>query len=232
MQLISSLSCKAFARLRRCERATAVTELALVLPFFLGVGLAGLEVTNYVVVQLRVNQLAVHVADHAARIGEESQLLNRKIYESDINDLLHGAGMQAGDLDFYEHGRVILSSLEVMPETEGQNWIHWQRCLGEKPHPSSYGEEGDGRDSGIAGMGPEGEEVYAFDDEAVMFVEVAYDYQPIAGGGFIGFDTEIIARASFNVRSDRDLAQIYQRDPSNPDDVAECDQFTAEILES
>jgi len=67
--------------------------------------------------------------------------------------------------------------------------------------------------------------VIAFDDEAVMFVEISYDYQPIIGTPY-GFGSgEIRAVASFTVRADRDLTQIYQRDSGNPDPVASCDSF-------
>jgi hypothetical protein len=73
-------------------------------------------------------------------------------------------------------------------------------------------------------MGPPGLEVYAFDDEAVIFVEVAYDYQPIFGLPS-GFDAEITATAAYTVRDDRDISEIYQVNAGSPDDVAECDEF-------
>ena len=93
-----------------------------------------------------------------------------------------------------------------------------------KNHLSSYGLEGDGLSGGLAGMGPAGKEVWAFPDEAVVFVEVAYDYQSLVGPRF-GMAGEIVSTASFTVRDDRDLTQIYQRDPSAPDPVASCDTY-------
>lgn len=224
LQAIVHRSGRYWRALARCRRGVAVTELALTLPFLLGVGLMGLEVANRAVVQMKVSQLAIHVADHASRIGEQSTLENRRVYESDLNDLLYGADMQASGLDLLKHGRIIISSLEVVPGTDEQNFIHWQRCKGKKVHQSSYGEEGDGELSGIPGMGPPGEEVFAFDDEAVMFVEVAYDYQPLVGQTF-GLASVMTARASFTVRANRDLSQVYQRDAANPDPVARCNRF-------
>ena len=211
-------------RLRRSESGVAATELALTLPFLLTAGLGAIELANYAVTTMRVSQLATHIADNASRIGDQSMLEDRRIYESDLNDLLLGANVQAGErLGLFEHGRAIISSVEVDPASEtGTQYIHWQRCMGVKQHGSSYGDEGDRLPSGI---GPAGEEVYAFDGEAVMFVEVAYDYQPLVSGRFIGTPT-IHAIASFTVRADRDLSQISQRDAAVPDTVAGCSRYT------
>lgn len=204
-----------------------MTEFALTFPLILGLGLTGMEVANRVLVQMQVTQLANLIADNASRIGDQSMLEDRRIYEADINDLFLGAHLQGGEkLGLYEHGRVILSSLEVVPGTDGQQYIHWQRCVGRKNHTSSYGTEGDGKSADdFPGMGPAGEEVIAFDDEAVMFVEIAYDYQPMIGAPYGLGSGQIKAIASYTVRGDRDLSQIYQRDSSDPDPVASCDTF-------
>lgn len=208
--------------LARSRSGVAMTEFAIVLPFLLGAGLMGLEVANRVIVQMQVSQMAAQIADNASRIGDTSTLQDRKIYESDINDLFVGAQLQGGGrVDLYDNGRVIISSLEVVPDTEDRQYIHWQRCYGEKKHTSSYGFEGDGKSAGIPGMGPAGHEVWAFKDEAVMFVEIAYDYRSLVGEPF-GFSREINVTAAFTVRDDRDLTQVYQRDPGDPDPVASC----------
>ena len=73
-------------------------------------------------------------------------------------------------------------------------------------------------------MGPAGQEVWAFEDEAVIFVEISYDYKSLVGETF-GFSDEVSATASFTVRDDRDLTQIYQRDPADPDPVAGCGTY-------
>jgi hypothetical protein len=205
----------------------AATEFAFVLPFLLGAGLMGVEVANRAIVQMQVSQLAARIADDASRVGDTSTLQDRKIYEQDITDLLRGADVQGGArLDLFEHGRVIISSLEVVPGTDEQQYIHWQRCFGRKNHVSSYGVEGDGLDEDLPGMGPPGGEVWAFKDEAVIFVEIAYDYQSLVGENF-GFADEVTATASFTVRDDRDLTQIYQHDPENPDAAADCAAYSA-----
>lgn len=214
-------------KLARHSSGVAMTEFALAFPFILGVGLMGLEVANRVMVEMKVSQLANQIADNASRIGEQGVLEDRKIYEGDINDLFYGAHLQGGDsIDLFENGRVILSSLEVVPDTDDQQYIHWQRCAGAAVFASSYGVEGDGESTdNLPGMGPVGEEVFAFADEAVMFVEIRYNYQPIIGAPLTFDDGDIHVIASFTVREDRDLTQIYQRDSSDPDPVASCDAY-------
>ncbi len=182
----------------------------------------GIDVANRAIVQTQVSQIAAQIADNASRIGDTSTLSDRKIYEADIDDLMHGADLQGGNrLGLFDNGRVIISSLEVVPNTDDQQYIHWQRCAGKKKHLSSYGQEGDGLSGGLAGMGPPGKEVWAFKGEAVIFVEVSYDYRSLVGQRF-GFGGEITSTASFTVRDDRDLTQIYQRDPASPDPVESC----------
>lgn len=206
--------------LRRNISGIATTELALSLPLLLTAGLWGVELANFGVTNMRVSQLAVQIADNASRVGETSALGNRKIYEADINDLLMGANLQSGSaMGLFDHGRVIISSLEV--DEDDEQYIHWQRCMGNKDWTSTYGDE----DDRLAdGMGPTGYEVIAFPNEAVMFVEIAYDYQPMISSKFIGEST-ITAISSFTVRADRDLTEIYQRDPGSPDSVANCATF-------
>lgn len=217
MTLLALLRSLAGSRL-----GAAATEFALALPLLLTAGLYGVEAANQAVMQMRISQVAVLIADNASRVGENSLLGETKIYESDINDVFYGANVQGGtNFELYERGRVILSSLEVVPGTEDQQYIHWQRCKGKKVHPSSYGQAGDGLGSHIPGMGPPGEEIVAIDDEAVMFVEVAFDYEPLVGPMFAGVE-ELRATASFNVRENRDLTQVYQRDASKPDPVSGC----------
>jgi hypothetical protein len=197
--------------LRQDRSGMALVEFALIIPLFLMMGLWGIELSNYAYQRMRVGQLAAHVADNASRIGDYSKLQNRKIYESDVDDLLIGANLQAGPrMDLFNRGRVIVSSLEV--NSTGKQWIHWQRCVGKKVVTPMYGKENDIR---AVGMGPTGVEVYAFEKEAVMFVEVHYDYLPLISSAFVGKPT-ITSIASFTVRASRDLAEIYQTTPASP----------------
>lgn len=225
-------------RLVSSRSGVAMTEFALSAPLLFAAGLGGIETANYVITQMQVSQTAIHIADNVSRAGETSVLENRKIYESDIDDILVGANLQAGGrIDLFEHGRVIISSFEVFDPTvhcdsagacvagglsEGDQFIHWQRCMGKKNVPSSFGDEEDVLPDGI---GPADSKVMALERTAVIFVEIRYDYQPLIST-ILGTSREMRAVSSFLVRDSRDLSGIKQRDEDNPDVVAECSAYT------
>lgn len=206
-----------FRKLTSATSGVAMVEFALGSPLLLLAGLWGAEMVNYALVNMKISQLAVHIADNASRVGDTSTLQNRKIYESDINDVLYGVQFQAGTgLKLFDNGRVFVSSVEF---NGTQQYIHWQRCRGLKSVESSYGEAG--TTLGSVGIGPSGAEVAAQPDDAVIFVQIEYTYQPLITDKLIS-NRDIHAIASFNVRDSRDLSQIYQRDPSKPDQVQQC----------
>jgi Flp pilus assembly protein TadG len=213
------------SRLARSTSGVAMTEFALSLPLLLTAGLWGTESANLAITHMQISQLAIQIADNGARIGDTSTLENRKIYESDINDLLVGAKVQASGLKFFDRGRAIISSLEVDTATSRQ-YIHWQRCKGLKNVTSSYGVAGDGLSGAtITGIGPAGTQVAAPAGGAVIFVELVYEYRPLVSAKFVGTDP-IKATAAFVVRDSRDLSQIYQRSTTSPDPVASCATFS------
>ena len=201
-------------KITHAQSGVAAVEFALSLPLLLIAGLYGVETANLAVTHMRISQ-----------IGDQSALQNKKIYESDINDLLLGGQLQGGGLNVIANGRVIISSLEVVPNTTNQ-YIHWQRCKGVVNVSSAYGTQGTSTAGGLNGMGPAGNIVTANPGDAVMFVEITYNYQPIVGTMFATNRT-ISTTASFNVRDSRDLSQVYQLDASNPSPVASCSTYTA-----
>ncbi|MEJ7934003.1 pilus assembly protein [Sphingobium sp. AN558] len=183
-------------------RAVAAVEFGLTLPLMTAVAFTGAELTSYVTTKMRVSQLALHVADNAARIGSGTVLANKQITEAQINDLLTGAGLQGGRLDLYGNGRVILSSLEPVanPNPTNRYRIRWQRCRGAKIWPSSYGRGGD---TNLTGITVSGQLATAPDDGALMFVEISYNYQPLIARLFIP-QSQITAIAAMTVRDQRD----------------------------
>lgn len=208
--------------LLRDDEGLALTEFAFILPIFLSLGLLGAETANYAVTHMRISQVAMQVADNASRVGEHDVLVERKIYEDDINDVFTGADKLGGGLDIMNHGRVILSSLEQ--NSDGGQWLHWQRCRGVKNHTSSYGVAGDGETgTSFPGMGESGKEITASSGNAVMFVEVVYEYQPITPIGELN-NAVISYTAAFNVRDSRDLTQVYPRSGTT---ASACDTFSA-----
>ena len=193
--------------LRIDKSAIALTEFALALPVFLIMTLTGAELTNYITTHMRVSQVALHLADHSARMGSGTLLSAKTVSETHINDVLTGAGLQAGNLNLYQNGRVFISSLEPVanPNPTARFRIRWQRCRGSLARTSTYGTAGQ---TNLTGIGPSGRRVTAPDSGATMFVEVVYRYRPILPST-VTPEPDIRHIASMIVRDRRDLSQIY-----------------------
>lgn len=221
MQLIRTL----LARLARDTGGLAVIEFALSTPIVLAVVLSGLELTSYTIAKMRMSQLALHIADNGSRIGAESLLTDPQISETQINDLLTGANLQAASLGLFANGRVIVSSLEPDPSNTGRFYIHWQRCKGAKNVSSSYGTQGT---NNMTAMGPAGRQVTAPTNGGVIYVEIVYDYQPLVFERLVPNKT-IREVAAMTVRDDRDYdgnggTGIYNTEAATP---ASCSTFSA-----
>lgn len=193
----------AIRQFARNARAAVIIEMAFAIPLLALIGFGGLEIANLTLVNTRISQIGLSVADNASRIAAGSNLALPQVREVDINDVFAGIEKQAGGLEFKKNGRLILSSLER--NTDDGQWIHWQRCYGDLDIDSEFGPEGTGEDGDdFAGMGPEGEEVTAAPGTAVMFVEVTYKYQPLLYGKWLGART-VTTTAAFNIREARNL---------------------------
>ncbi len=197
-------------RMRRHERGVAMLEFALMLTPLTLLIMTGAELTHYITIRMRVGQLALHLADNAARMGSGGQLSAKTVSETDINDVLTGAGLQAGEMSIYNNGRVIISDLEPManPNTTAKYKIGWQRCRGAvTSHASTYGTAGQ---TNLTGMGPVGRQITAQDNNATMFIEVYYVYRPlIPVVSQVAPSTTMTEIASMAVRDRRDLSKIY-----------------------
>lgn len=198
----------------------AMVEFAFAAPLVLGMGMLGTDTAALVIAHLQVSQVAMQLADNASRVGDDSSLVARRVFESDIIDTLLGAEKLGENIGIYQQGRVIISSLQR--NAQGGQWIAWQRCRGAKNYNSSFGVEGAGATgTSFPGMGVPGRYITASQGTAVMFVEVAYDYRSITPMNL--FDNQqIVYTAAFNVRDNRDLSQIY---PGGP--VARCSTYSA-----
>lgn len=194
------------------KSGVALIEFAYSLPVLLGFGFGALEVANLTTARMRVSQITMALADNAARIGVNTGGSQKQVFENDIYDTFEAARQQAGTLNLYGRGRIVLSSLQR--NTAGGQWIAWQRCIGSKSFTPSYGAAGTGRTvTTYAGMGPTGSEIQAPAGGVVMFVEIAYDYraliEPIAQGmTYFGMNTNnqtLLYRAAFIVRDPRVL---------------------------
>jgi hypothetical protein len=193
-------------RLGRDASGLALLEFAFSLPILLTLSLTGAELTSYIITRMRISQIALHIADNAARIGTGSQLEAKKITEAHINDLLTGADMQAGELGLFTNGRVILSSVEPAenPNPDDKYVIRWQRCKGSKTNfTSTYG-TADGEVK-TGGIGPASRKVTTTDQGVAMFVEVQYQYKPLIKTS-LSPSTTIREVASMMVRDRRDTS--------------------------
>lgn len=211
-------------RLQSSTSGVAFTEFAFTAPLVLAMGMMGTEVAYYTITHMQVSQIAMQVADNTSRVGEADVLTARRVFEDDINASLVGAEKAGDRINLFENGRVIVSSLQ-QNDDDGQ-WIAWQRCRGAYNHTSSFGVEGDGAaGTSFPGMGEAGSEITAAVGTAVMFVEIAYEYQALTP--FDWLDGQVITyTAAFNVRDQRNLDGLFQSDP--PTGVARCNFFSAD----
>lgn len=225
-----------FARLGRDRGGVALLEFAFSMPLVLFIGLYGMEVSNLAIMNQRVSQAALNLADNASRVGMDTGLPQIQLREFDINDVLAGTRVYGKSFKLAERARITLSALTHDGTTQR---IHWQRCLGLKrgaAWQTHYGDASltDGTDQTEAnngrprpqGMGPAGQVVHAPPNSGVMFVEINYDYEPLIGVRWISSGaTRLHYVASFIVRDRRDFSQIYNPGPAAT--RMTCDKFTS-----
>lgn len=190
------------SRLSRDERGLAFVEFAFAAPILLLLILGGLELANYAIAHLRVNQIAMTVADNAGR------MLNG-VDEANILEVFTGASVIGGPLSFDENGRVVLSSLQHNGEEgvdEGQV-IRWQRCWGELDVQPAYGVEDAGADNNdlAEGMGLPGQRIWAAEGTVVLVAEVTYEYQPLVNYAGLPLAQHIRHESAFTMRGQQRL---------------------------
>lgn len=212
-------------RLRGDTSGLALIEFALSLPIFMGLGMFGTEVAWFAVTSMNVSQVSLTIADNAARMGQTATSSSSKtIYRSDVNAIFAGAAKQGENIDLLQNGRIILSSLETLGSS-GKQTIRWQRCKGMKQYDSDYGPENTNEASNkdFVGMGPAGSEIRAEAGDAVMYVEIFYEYQGLFGDTFIA-DRVIKYEAAFPIRDNRNLTGTVGND-GDPDPT--CNTYSA-----
>ena len=182
------------SRLRKDERGVAMVEFALSLPVLMVLILVGLEMTNYVLANHRVRQIAAMTADNASR-------LRTQMSEAYINQLFVGVQKAGAGIDFQNRGRVILSSVQNNAAANGQ-WIRWQRCYGNLTRVSKYGTQGKGQsDSSL----PTINGLVAQPGSAIMYAEAEYTYKPLIASSFLK-NRKITSEVAFIVRQRTDFS--------------------------
>lgn len=195
-------------RLSRDQSGLAMVEFAISLPFFIGLTVGGVEIANYASIVMQLNQIALHTADNAARIGTRTPNADRIITETQINDVFAGAMREGKRIKLAANTLIILSSFEgVVPfsTTLPRYRIRWQRCGGEMTSfRSNYGTPND--TTSVTGIGPAGRQVSPPPGGSLMFVELQYQYKPMIVNGFTRITDHTIDQvASMVVRDARDL---------------------------
>lgn len=216
-------------RLREDQSGLAVIEFAFSLPIFLGLGMFGSESAFLFAANTTVSQAALNLADNASRLGQNGTGTGSPtITDADVKQAFDAIRLQTNKISLLQNGRVILSSLEVGPNSNGvqRQFIRWQRCLGVRNDVSNYGVPSTPQTApaGFVGMGQNGAVVQATANTAVMFVEVEYRYQPLFGEAFLP-ETILRQEAAFNIRDDRNLAAGLVNNLGTA--AATCNKFTA-----
>ncbi|MDB5712728.1 MAG: pilus assembly protein [Sphingomonadales bacterium] len=170
-----------FARqLRNSKQAIAAVEFALIAPFLIVLIFTGLELAHYAIAKLRIAQLSRLAADVTGRYQPALSLTN-------VDDVITGIKLAGASIGFAQHGRIVISGLQQNAGANGQ-WINWQRCAGAKVYNSSWGTDDQGyATTTIQGMGPTGNQIAAPTTGIyIIFVEIAYDYQPLLPNSLFG----------------------------------------------
>lgn len=211
-------------RLKRNDSGLAMVEFAVSLPFFLGLTIGGVELANYASVVMQLNQITLHTADSAARIGSNTLTSNKTISEAQIKDVFEGSLREGdriavgGSHSFIDpvtgipsirgNTRIILSSFEEVSPFNASTpryRIRWQRCTGTANfYTSNYGTKATA--TSVTGIGPAGRQVTPPPGGVIMFVELQYYFRPLIVNGFTRLTDHTISQvASMVVRENRDL---------------------------
>jgi len=197
-----------FMRVVRCARATAMVEFAYVAPLLLTLGLGGMEIATLASDKMKVSQIALSVADNAARLGQtDNSGVTPTISESSVDAILQSALNEGAAIDLEANGRIVISSLE-WSDIDEKPYIHWQRCVGDLDRSSAYGN--DTNNNGLVGgdLPPVGRGATKFvpsSNEAIMIVEVFYEHQGVMSEYFIPGDHHLAEEAGLLARDDRNL---------------------------
>ena len=229
---------KASRRLLRNQSGLAVVEFAVSLPFFLGLTVAGIETANYASVVMQLNQITIHAADSAARMGEGSQLATKIVSESHINDVFAGAIREGdslvldgqhsytdpgtGNVSLRGNAKMWLSSVEPVAAFNAgapKYRMRWQRCLGSSAvYAPTYGKPSN--TTSVDGVGPTGRQIAAPPSGAVMFVETKYYYKPLLFGDLNKIKEQTVSHyAAMVVRDNRHYAEAAADGTPTPNGV-------------
>lgn len=227
--------------LRNDQSGLAAVEFAVSLPFFMGLTVASLETANYANLMMQLNQITIHTADSAARMGDGNQLAIKTIKEVHVNDVFQGmyregesleldgnhAFTSGGSVTIRGNAMVYLSSIERVADatwnaTAPRYRMRWQRCAGLGTFMTpTYGKPS--TVTSVTAFGPAGRQIVPPDDGAVQFTELHYWFKPVVVNGFARFtDHKISLYASMVVRDQRNMRRATAEESTpiqNPEGV-------------
>lgn len=207
LKRLRTLSRRAARRLIRCQSGVTLVEFAMVAPIVITIGFYGVEIAYLNTIDMKLSEIALTLADNASRLGQtDNSSVTPTVTETDVNSVMLGAEEQGSTINITGRGRVILTSLE-RDASSGNQYIHWQRCLGSFSHQSNYGNDStrNGLNGAvITGLGSGATKITASAGSAVMFVEVFYRYEGLFGNMFVDNMT-ITKEGAFMVRDSRNL---------------------------
>ena len=160
----------AVARFVRDRRGNFAVELAVAIPVLMGLLLAGIEITRYVLINQKVERTSATIADLVSQSYGMS--------EPEMSSLFQASQYVMDPYDIEHEGHVVVSSISVVG---GGPRINWQRAYGGGSGGSNFGVQG-----GSATL-PSGFEIRA--DESVVVTEVFYDYEPMLVQEILSGDT-------------------------------------------
>ena len=227
-------------RLHRDRSGLALMEFAFTLPLVIGLGMYSIETANLALVNLRISQIALNLADNASRVGLNTGA-TEQLREVDMNDVLQAARYQGRSINLTTQGRITVSSLENVQQSYDAapvQRIHWQRCIGLNsgttyaslyPVAASAGSDATQANAGTAypnGVGdPGGAKVNAPSNAGLIYVEVNYSYNPIVSGWLLTGSQRIHYIASFLVRDNRDFSRMFNPSPTSTPST--CNNYTS-----
>lgn len=146
---------------RRCDQGNVVVEFALALPVLLMMLLASAELGRFVLLNQKIDRVAITMSDLVARA--------ETINETELDDIFNAATHVAEPFDLGSSGRVIISSV-INADGEGAT-VAWQRSGGGTfIKASEVGAEGETADLP--------EDFAVREGETAIVSEVFFDFEP------------------------------------------------------
>jgi len=139
-------------------------EAAFALPILVTLVISGVELGRYLLLQQKVQNAAMNVADLAAR--------DETLSVTQLDDIFAAAGFVTRPFDLSAEGKVIVTGVSAI--VDNTPLVFWQRAGGgPNPAPSQIGAPGN------PAVIPATLPIRA--DETIIVAEVFFDFEPIFG---------------------------------------------------